>query len=297
MELIAKSKEKAVLVLTTALIALAGFEVLQSIMRAYELAAYLWASLAVYAALVFMQSFVFDLHIKRAATYQGVANNFLHALKRRFDYMLKWSHWVHYQNYLILPGIVYWSTIVLIFLNPFHDSLKQTWIIISTIALASAFWYLKTIFYEHGSAHPNTRQQIFLVKLYASYVSFAGALGVTRFFGYEAEIFGVTVFCLTFLLVYQALFQHHNVSFETQKFILFISAVLGLVAFAVYIFWNSNYFTGALVITAVYNTAWGLTHHKFMDRDLSRKIVYEYAAVLFLVLVVVFSITNFAERI
>ena len=61
--------------------------------------------------------------------------------------------------------------------------------------------------------------------------------------------------------------------------------------------WNVNYFSGALAISAVYNAIWGLMQHKFIENNLRRELIYEYFAVLFLILVLVFSTTNFSERI
>ncbi|MDP3740828.1 MAG: hypothetical protein Q8R08_00695, partial [bacterium] len=98
-------------------------------------------------------------------------------------------------------------------------------------------------------------------------------------------------------LLYQALFQHHETGFETLKFLFGTSLTLGVIAYLLYFLWNVNYFSGALVLTGVYSTIWGIIHHKWIDKNLTREMVYEYLAVLFVILIIIFSSTNFAERI
>lgn len=250
-----------------------------------------------YLFLVFLQIFIFDLHLKRAGSWQKLEKSLWHALKARFEYLKEGHHWLHFQNYLILPGFIYWTTIVLIYLNPFDTFLKQVWIIMSTIALAKTFWYLKVVFYLHSEAGRIRRQLLFLTKLYASYLAFTAALGIMRYFGYGGELTGLLTFLITFLLMYQALFQHHFVGFETLKLLFYTSLALGVAGYLVYFFWNVNYYSGGLVLTALYNTIWGIIHHKYIDKNLTVETVYEYLAVLFVILVIVFSTTNFAEKI
>ena len=72
--------------------------------------------------------------------------------------------------------------------------------------------------------------------------------------------------------------------------------LLSWVAALVYLFWNVNYFSGALLITSVYIACWGIVQHKYIDRNLTREIVYEYLSVLFVVIVLVAGMTNFREK-
>lgn len=291
------SKQKFIVVAVAALVSFLGLEAASHALDLYQIAFFLRICFYVYVFLIFWQILVFDLHLKKPRTGTDLTRTVAEGLKERFEYLKHRHHWLQFQNYLLLPGITYWTAVVMLYLNPFDSVIKQAFIAISTIFLAVDFWYLKTVFLAHKDAKVHHRQLIFLSKLWASYLAFAAAFGITRYFGYGANWFFLAVFVLTFLLLYQALFQHHETGFETLKFLSATSLILGVSAFFLYYFWNVNYFSGALVLTAVYNTIWGIIHHKWIDKNLTRKMVYEYLAVLFVILVIVFSSTNFAERI
>lgn len=295
--IIKPENQKFVITALAALVAFLGFQAASEIMNSYQIAIFAQVSLYVYLFLVFWQSFVFDLHLKKTRTSTDFRRTFADSLKDRFDYLKHKHHWLQFQNYLVLPGTIYWATIGLLYLNPFDERFKQVIIVLSTLGLTVAFWYLKKIFYQHGAASRNERQMIFLVKIYASYLGFAASLGVTRYFGFGAAFFTLLVFCVTFLLFYQAFFQHHSLNLEALRQTLSSSAFLAILAYIIFYIWNVNYFSAALVLTAFYNTIWGIIHHQYIDRDLTRQIVLEYLAVLFVILVIVFSTTNFAERI
>lgn len=290
-------KQKFVIALVAALVSFLGFLASSQVIATYQIALFLKVSLYVYLFLVFWQTFIFDLHLRKPRTYADITRTVADSLRERFEYLKHGHHWPHFQNYLILPGIIYWTTIVLLFLNPFNELLKEVWIVLSTLALTTSFWYLKTVFYAHREAGRGARQMIFLTKLYASFLAFTAALGTTRYFGYGAEWFSILVFVLSFLLLYQALFQHHFVNFAMLKFMLATGILLAACGYVIYFLWNVNFWSGALVLSAIYNAIWGIVHHKYIDNNLTRKIVYEYLAVLFVILVIVFSTTNFAQRI
>lgn len=295
--IIDETKEKTLIVGLTTIMTFIGLEAQSFIIGIYQKKYFIILAFALYAFLVLVQSFIFDLHIKRTTSLAVAKQSLGQAARRRFRYLLDPVHFWNYQSYVILPSVIYLSTIGLLGINPFDLAIKQAWIILSTAALGVSYWYLKTVFYAHREAGAGKKQLIFLVKLYASYLAYAAALGLLRFQGEAAAVFAVLVFCATFLLVYQAMFQHHEVSFATLKFILLMSAGMGALGYFVYLYWPVNYFSGALTLTAVYNTVWGLVHHHYLEKNLRRLLVYEYLAVLFVVLVIIFSMTNFAERI
>ncbi len=295
--LIHPDKQKFVIVLVAALVSMFGFQAASSAIEVYQIGKFLEIAFYVYLFLVFWQTFIFDLHLKKAGSWQQIEKSLWQALKARFEYLRDIRHWLHFQNYLILPGFIYWTTIVLIYLNPFETAIKQVWIFMSTIALTKTFWYLKTIFYAHDNASRVSRQLLFLAKLYASYLAFAATLGIMHYFGYGGELSGLLTFLITFLLMYQALFQHHFVSFDILRLLCYTGLVMGVAGYLVYFFWNVNYYSGALILTGIYNTMWGLVHHKYIEKNLTVEMVYEYLAVLFVILVIVFSTTNFAARI
>ena len=286
-----------------------GLQAASFVLGLNEVSTFLGVSFAVYLFLVIWQAFIFDLHLK-TSSIRTIERTLLGGLKNRWAYLWNIHHFLHFQNYLILPGIIYWMTVILIYLNPFDELVKQVWIAASSIALAAAQWYLKTVFLAHKESGAPARQIIFTAKLYASYIAFAAAFGISRYFGplpadqkpddyftLGAPGFAVIAFCATVLLLYQALFQHHFVGFKILKYLFAAGTGLAVLGFALFYYWNVNYYSGALVMAGVYNTVWGIIHHKYIDKNLTRTIVYEYLAVLFVILVMVFSTTNFAERI
>jgi hypothetical protein len=296
-QLIQPKNQKFIIVLSAALVSFLGLEAAGMALGYNQVRPFLRISLYVYLFLVFLETFIFDLHLKRIGSWQTFEHSFWKALKERFSYLSVKHHWLHFQNYLLLPGIIFWTTACLLFLNQFDELRKQTWIFLSTLALSLSFWYLKTVFYNHKNASRLAREFIFLAKLYASFLSFTVSLGIARYFGYGGIWAGLAVFLLTYLLLYQAFFQHHFVGFSTVKFLLGSAVFLGAGAFLIYSFWNVNFYSGALILTAFYNTIWGIVHHQFIDKNLTRTMVYEYLAVLFVILVIVLGTTNFAQKI
>ena len=298
-QILAKEKQKFVIASVVAIAVLLSLESASSAIATYQLKNFFQIAIYGYVFLVFIQSFVSDLHLKRALWQ---------SLKYRFEYMLSPTHFAHYLNYLILPAVIYWSTVFTLFLNPFTQQIKQLVIFFSTAALATSFWYMKTVFYKHHEAKRAIRQSLFVIKSYASYLSFLSAFGLARYFGVLVfrsinlsvsgqEFFVFCVFMATFLLFYQALFQHHYMNAEVLGILISSAIVLSGLGFVLYEFWNVNYFSGALLLSAVYNTIWSFVHHGLIDKNLSRKMIYEYLAVLFVIVVIVLSTTNFAERV
>ena len=296
-QIVKPEKQKQIIIFVAAAVSLLGLEASSSAMASYQLESFLVISAYVYFFLVFWQSFVFDLHLKPASAWASLEKTFLRSLKARFQYMASGHHFRHYQSYLVLPGIIYWATAALIFLNPFNSVLKQVFIFTSSIGLTISFLYLKTVFYAHKEQNHLTRQMIFMVKLYAAYISFLASFGICLYLGLGKLFFAILVADVTFVLLAQAFFQHHFLGFDTLKYLLSASVILGVTGYFVFMSWNVNYFSGALVLAAIYNTIWGFFHHDLIDKNLTREIVYEYVAVLFVVLVFVFGTTNFAQRI
>ncbi len=298
-------KQKFFIVSTAVVLALLGLEGASSALAYNQILIFVRISFYTFIALAIWQVFIFDLHLKPARSYGVLKRSFVSAIGHRFSYLAHGHHFWHYLNYLILPSIIYWATVLLLFLNPFDPVLKQIWIGMAMLGLGTASWYLKTIFYAHKEASFLARQFIFLAKILASYLAFTAALGIAKYFepgalGFVpvgAAGFTMGVFSLSVLLMYQALFQHHYLGYSTLSFLLGVGLLLGIVAYAVYELWNINYFSGGLVIASVYNTIWGIVHHKYIDKNLTRKIVYEYVSVLFVILVIIIGSTNFASRI
>src|SRR3990167_3718561 len=262
-QIVHPSNQKFVIVVLAVAASFFGFEAAGRAIDAYQLRNFFEISLYVYLFLLFMQIFVFDLHLRPARSIAGLERSFFAALRNRFHYMGERNHFLHFQNYLILPGVIYWATIAILFLNPFAAAFGIT-------------RYFAPVSPESIALSPVAHADKF-------------ALGSPWLF--------VFIFSISFLLFYQALFQHHAVDFNMLKFLFFTSIGLGVLGYFLFYYWNANYFSGALVLTAVYNTIWGIVHHKYIDKNLNRDLVYEYLAVLFVILVILIGSTNFGERI
>src|SRR5207253_2431219 len=113
---------------------------------------------------------------------------------------------------------------------------------------------------------------------------------------FDANFLVSAVLTLTFLLVYQALFQHGLLNFMVFLCVIVIALTVAIVSVWVYHNWSTEYFTAGLVMLAVYNTLWGILHH-YLEKTLTRKIVLEYLAMMVLIISLVFAGHNFNQRV
>src|SRR6185436_1965153 len=136
-----ETKQKFFSTLIVTLGAFLGFEALSYIIGIYQLRGSLYVAFYVYAFHIFWLTFLFDLHLKKRGVLANAKLNhkglkmLWEAFKDRCGHMRQWEYLRHYQNYLVMPGIIYWSTVVLLFLNPFKWQLKTLIVVSSTIAL------------------------------------------------------------------------------------------------------------------------------------------------------------------
>jgi hypothetical protein len=292
-------------ILSTAIVTLGaflGFEALSYIIGIYQLKGSLYVAFYVYAFHIFWLTFLFDLHLKKRGVLANARLNHQSAkmlwmaFQERIEHVKKWQYLRHYQNYLVLPGLIYWATVVLMFLNPFRSILKELLVISSTAALSVAYWFMK----EHISKNLEHRQSslkvLSLVKLYAAFIVFSAIMGVTFYYGFDAVFLLTAALVVTFLLVYQALFQHRLLNFQIFFWIIALAGVLGIVSLWVYGNWSSEYFTGGLVMLAVYNFLWGILHH-YLEKTLTRKVVFEYFVMMVFVISFLFASHNFNQRV
>jgi len=296
-EVLTDQQQKFIVVFIASLASFLGFQAVSEAIRVYQIDYFLSVSFYVYLFLVFWQSFVFDLELRATYQWSRLDNSFWEAFKKRFHYLLEFRHFLNYQNYLILPGIIYWCTIILLYLNPFEILLKQAFIVGSTLALTVVFWYSRTIFYRHIEHKRNARQFLFRAKILGSYIAFAATIGISHYFGFDVMSAAIAVFALSYLLFHQAFFQHNALGFTSTVAMVVGAFIVAVTAAIVYLVWNANYFSAALAVTAVYNTVWGYIQHKHIDRDITRELVYEYLAALFVILVILVNTTNFSQRI
>lgn len=295
-----KQKIISTLIVTTG--ALIGFEAVSYTIGLYQLRSALFLSLYIYAFHILWLTFLFDLHLKKRGvlanarlSYSGL-RMLWYAFKDRCAHIRRWEYLRHYQNYLVLPGILYWSAVTLLLLNPFKDALKQIIVFTVTAALSVAYWYMK----EHVSRALEHREHwikiLALVKLFAAFVVYCAILGAGFYFGYEPSFFLMATFTVTFLLVYQALFQHRLLNFNIFIWIVIVAGSMSVVSLWVLNNWNTEYWTGGLFMVAVYNLFWGILHHH-LDRTLTKRVAFEYLIMMILVVSLVFGSHNFNQRV
>ncbi len=279
-----------------------GFQAVSYAIGLYQLKTSLQLSFIVYAFHIFWLTFLFDLHFRKRAVMANARLNhkglkmLWMAFLDRIEHVRRWEYFRHYQNYLVLPALLYWSVLSLCFLNPFNYVLKQALIITGTFAMSVAYWYMK----EHISRQLEHKREwikvLSMVKLFAAFLLYSALLGVTFRYGFDSSFLIAGTLTLTFLLVYQALFQHRLLTFQTVLWVTILAFCMGLVSLWVFQNWNTQYFSGGLVMLAVYNALWGMLHH-YLDETLDRKVVFEYIAMMIFVISFLFASHNFNQRI
>ncbi|MBI4363249.1 MAG: hypothetical protein HY545_00165, partial [Candidatus Doudnabacteria bacterium] len=226
--LMGERKQKMLSTLIVSFGAFFGFEALSYILEIYQLKTYAYVAIYVYLFHIFWLTFLFDLHFKNRGVltanldYKGFAL-LRNALKMRFEHVFTWKYYRHYQNYLILPGLLYWSIAILLFLNPFKPLLKQIIIVLGSICMMVAYWYMKEFFSRRLEAHELGIKVLAFVKIFAAFFIYSAIFGLTGFFNLGIWFAVPAIFATTFLLVYQALFQHKFLSFDIYFKILGIS--------------------------------------------------------------------------
>ncbi|OGE88095.1 MAG: hypothetical protein A3J07_01540 [Candidatus Doudnabacteria bacterium RIFCSPLOWO2_02_FULL_49_13] len=297
-----ESYQKFLSTLIVTIGAFLGFEALAYSIGLYQLRQSLYLSFYIYAFHIFWLTFIFDLHLKNRGVLAAVwiegwdLKIIWKALLQRFDYMFNWHHFRHFQNYLVLPGLLYWSAVTLLFLNPFNFGLKQALVLFTTIAMGVTYWFMKEHISRRLEAIDWWIRILSIAKLFAAFLVYSALIGITFHFGYDATFLLLAVSTVTFLLIYQALFQHNLLNFSILLWIVIASLVMAIVSLWVYSNWNTQYFTAGVVMLAVYNSLWGILHH-YLDGTLTRKIVFEYLVMMILVVSVLFASHNFNQRI
>ena len=276
-------------VFVVSLISFVSFEALISVTNLYQPKIYIELSFAIYIILLFWMFFIFDIYFR--------SRDVLILSYSRFSHFFSWNNIRYFQNYVILPAAVYWGTVILIGINFGHRGLQQTLTVCSSLALICNYSFFHKIFGARIKGD-NELQFIILtyVKMYASWVLYAGILGITWYYCYPSHVYYLAIFTITLILLYQALFQFHADTFRNVIPSLSIALVITAVSVFVYSFWNVNYFTAGLLLTAIYNFCWNILLHR-IKKTLTPEVFVEQLAFLLLLLVMVFGVTNFKERI
>ncbi|MDP2933375.1 MAG: hypothetical protein Q8N81_04565 [bacterium] len=299
------------LVLSTSILVFLGLEALSYLSGIFQLPYFINISVLLYVFVILISSLIFDFKLKIPKSWERSSYYYFHAKHRlikivkiiaraarlRFHYLFLWKHWRHYQNFLILPTILYWSIIILMFLNPFDYLYKQIFIAAGTFLIAIAIWHLKTVFISYSQASINARYLMFAATIITAFLSFTAALGLSWYFGFSRYFFPATVFIVAFLLMYQSLYHHALLDIRSNIKFVSIGAGLCLVAsFIVEQIWTVNYFSAGLLLAGILHLYWSLTLQWRQGRlTLVRSLDY-FLLFLFILLSELVT-TNFSSRI
>src|SRR3989344_6464451 len=149
--------QKTISALLIALVVFGGFEALVYIVNLNEPVVFLKAVFVIYVYLAVKISLLYDLHFKnpgalnRARARHESISHWLHrslrivgsAFADRISHLLKKHHWLQFQNYLILPGMLFWTTAILLYIDFGNSRLQQVLVLLSGAALVVNYWYLK----------------------------------------------------------------------------------------------------------------------------------------------------------
>lgn len=190
-----------------------GFEALSLIIGINQTSAFITSAVYLFLFHVFWIAFIFDLHLKHTASVDLESAEFRHilgkAISLRFQHFFNFKFLRHFFNYFVLPSILYWATVVLLFLNPFNDNLKQILIICSTAVFALSYWHLKEHLSAKLEAHSRWLRVLAVAKFYGVYIAFAAVIGYSWYFALTVDIVFYYILAASFFLIHQALFSYN----------------------------------------------------------------------------------------
>ncbi len=286
---------RATAVLVISFLSFIGLESLVYINNLYQPQIYIETAGAVYMILLIWLYFIFDLHFRDREHF--TAKSLWRAIGRRVRHFYNWEHLRYFQNYLILPGIIYWGAIILIGINFRHYALQQFVALVSGAALVIDYSLFKEVFRSRTLPVVGYHFVVMVyVKLFAAWLIYTATLGVVWYYCITPGLFYTSVFLVTLMLLYQALFQFSVLRLRNVAYITAISALLSLSSYFIYRYWNVNYFTAGLMMAAVYNFFWMLLYHK-LKNVLTWRMFFEQLALLALIAIMVFGVTDFKSKI
>ncbi len=260
---------------------------------------------------VFQIILLYDLHFKESGSlsrarrlHESVPHRmqrswkiFSSAFQDRLQHLLNWRYLKRWLSYLILPGIIYWSSMGIFYLNFGFPKIQQIFALLSSMAIFVALFYIKEIF-SRGKLVVD--KDIFVVlsvvKIYASAIAFGASLELVRSNCLNQWYLILAVFCFTFLLIFQALFQYGLIQAKNLAITLFIATIMAFISYLVLVFWGYNYFTAAVFLTACYNSMWGIFHHQ-LDKTLTFQAALEILVISLIIAGMLFGVTNFKAKI
>jgi len=299
------------LVLSSSIVVFLGLEALSYLTGIFQLPYFINISALLYVFVILISSLIFDLKLKIPKSWERSSYYYFHTKRRlvkivriiaraaglRFRYLSSWKHWRHYQNFLILPTILYWAIIILMFLNPFDYWYKQIFIAAGTFLVAIVIWHLKTVFISYSQASINARYLMFAATIITAFLSFTAILGLSWYFGFSRYFFPATVFVMAFLLMYQSLYHHPLLEIKVNiRFVLVGAGLCFVAALIVANVWTVNYFSAGLLLAGVLHLYWSLTLQWRQGR-LTFVRSLDYILLFLFILLFVLVTTNFSSRI
>ncbi len=283
---------KTIYAVAHALVVVLTFEGLIAILNLNQPEAFFRTAFYVGFFYILQVALLYDLHNKDLKNSTAT----LSAIKRRFGYLWSGRFLRQWLRYLILPGLIYWGSLVAFYLNFGFPKIQQIIVVLSSVAFFVNYFYLKEIFSRRNNA---VDRDIFVilsvVKIYASVLVYGAVLGLVRSNCLSEFYVAAAVLPLTFLLIYQALFQHRLITYKNLIITLLISCAMSVLSYLVVIFWGYNYFTAAVFLTACYNLLWG-TFHYHLDHLLTWRAFWEIFIISLIVAAMLVSVTNFRAK-
>lgn len=302
--------QKIISAFLIALVAFGGFEALVYILNLNEPILFLKAAFAIWLYLAFKITLLYDLHFKKPgalnrakARHEAISDWIIRSLSivlsafsDRISHLLKRHHWLQFQNYLILPATLFWATVILLYVDLGNVRLQQILILLSGTSIIANYWYLKEAFLRQTEKlDPDIFAGLAAVKIYTSAIIYAAILVIMRRFCLDYRYFLAAIFSITFLLAYQALFQHKLANIKNMLWVILISFAQAFAGYFIYHYWGYNFYTAGVVMAAFYNFMWG-TFHYHLDKALTKKVFFEILLICLLVAMMLFSVTNFKAR-
>ncbi len=295
--------QKIISAAINALAAFGGFAVLVKILNLNQVGAYVSTAFYVWLFFALQTIFLYDLHLKnpRAWTRSKSAASglgpWIAALQERMAHFKDWGFFIKWLNYLLLPGIIFWSTISVFFTNFGFIKIQVFFALLSGAALVLNYWYIKEVFSRNKEkADQDVFVGLSMVKIYASALMYGASLSLIRHYCLDPGYFFWGAFALAFLLIYQALYQHRLVNLKNLLITLGISGLMSALAYWTAIFWGYNYISAAIFLGVFYNFFWGVFHYH-LDKSLTRRAFAEILIVSVAIAAMALGTTNFKAKI
>lgn len=287
------------------------FEALVYILNIDQPYIYIYLAIAIGIYLTLKITFFYDLHFKSTKAslklLKGHPNwsSWIKAhlsmlwlyTKERLHHFRHWKTVRHWITCMGTPWLLYWATVGVLFLNFNKQSIQQSFILLSTIALSIIFWHLKEIFRNQGENTSEAAHVTFqAIKLYSAFVIFVASMGLVQYFCLSTWSLYFIVFGGTMTLMYQSLFHLQKISYKNVLVIIAIAFVISSFASAVHFYWGLNYATGSVFLMGLYNFFWGIFYY-YLRKRLNWQIFIEYLLVTLLICGLAIGVTNFKARI